>query len=114
MNDKLNNKFEQIQKLSSWEHLPDKNKAFLMDVIKQYRLTYQQSRHVIDIVLDFENWHESLDILKRPYEHRQRFLETITNRWDELKTLPADSPPVGLLPDDAERGLYHWNPVLSK
>ncbi|OFZ26657.1 MAG: hypothetical protein A2381_16830 [Bdellovibrionales bacterium RIFOXYB1_FULL_37_110] len=90
MNDKLNNKFEQIQKLSSWEHLPDKNKAFLMDVIKQYRLTYQQSRHVIDIVLDFENWHESLDILKRPYEHRQRFLETITNRWDELKTLPAD------------------------
>ena len=90
MNDKLIKKIEQIQKLSSWEHLTDKNKIILDGIIQRYKLTYQQTRQVIDIILDFETWNESLDIFIRTYEHKNNFLASVINRWNELKNMPAN------------------------
>ena len=105
MNDKLNKKFEQIHQLSSWDHLSDDHKVTVMGIIKQYRLTYQQTRQIIDIILDFENWNESLDILKIPYEHKQIFWQSVIKRWDELKNLPADYS--AFVPDQRKAPAYN-------
>ena len=104
MNDKLIKKFEQIQKLSSWDNLSDNNKEILNGIIQLYRLTYQQTRQIIDIILDFENWNESLDIFKRPYEHKNQFLESISKRWDELRNTPANYN--SFVPDQRENPKY--------
>ncbi|OFZ22134.1 MAG: hypothetical protein A2202_05100 [Bdellovibrionales bacterium RIFOXYA1_FULL_36_14] len=104
MNDKLIKKIEQIQKLSSWDHLSDKNKIILDGIIQLYRLTYQQARQAIDIIQDFETWNESLDIFTKSYEHKSHFLASVIKRWDELKNMPANY--YHFVPDKRENPKY--------
>lgn len=85
MSDKIQKKILQIKEQTSFSSLKKTDKEFIINSVKKYRLTFQESKNLVDVILDFHIWDEPIGDFIKNVETKAAFLEPITKKWKSLK-----------------------------
>lgn len=90
-------KFNKVKKETLYEYLSEENKLFFEEKVFSYRMTFQESKKLIDIAIDFQMWDlGSLKInwprisLKNKVQEKKAILKNLEANWTNLKNTKSD------------------------
>jgi spore photoproduct lyase len=90
-------KFCQISKQRSFQHLPASQQSFTREIAYKYKFTLQDFRQFVEIALDLNSWGEgTIEQIwpklcageKKGRDKKKELLLQLSNKWHELKTEP--------------------------
>lgn len=90
-------KFNKIESETLFPHLTKENKSFFKEKCFFYRMTFQESRKLIDITIDFQMWnigplesHWPTILIENKVQEKKKILKSIENHWTKLKNESSD------------------------
>lgn len=123
---------DQLKSNPFWSALSDENRSFVVKQTERFRLSFMESKQLIDIARDFEMWQETplsdfaVSVPKEQgiKEQKKALLSQVTAEWNRLKTEPNSydtftpksdhtPPELGYIPDKKERTPLGKCPVAS-
>jgi spore photoproduct lyase len=83
-------KLEEFYNNTLWEKIDKDNARFLINIDNIYKLTYQEWKQTLDIVIDFQAWGYSLQNICSGFINSGFSFKSLRDSWNNLKDEPKD------------------------